>query len=110
MDDPDLGADSRALIREAEMVAVSSASAWEVAIKRSLGKLEAPDDLAGVCQRAGFELLAIDFAHPCAAGALPRIHNDPFDRMLVAQAQLESLTLVTRDRRLEEYAVHVVRA
>jgi PIN domain nuclease of toxin-antitoxin system len=89
---------------------VSAASAWETAVKRALGKLEAPDDFAGVCQRAGYELLLIDFAHARAAGALPRIHSDPFDRMLVAQAQLESLTLMTSDTRLEEYAVHVIRA
>jgi PIN domain nuclease of toxin-antitoxin system len=89
---------------------VSAASAWEIAIKQALGKLDAPDDFARACESSGFELLNVDFAHASAAGALPAIHNDPFDRMLVAQAELEALTLMTRDRRLGAYSVHVVAA
>jgi PIN domain nuclease of toxin-antitoxin system len=109
-DDRALGDQGRAVIQDAEDVVVSAASAWEIAIKRALGKLDAPDDFASACETAGFSLLQIGFEHARAAGGLPRLHADPFDRMLVAQAQLDGLSLMTRDRRLEGYGVHVVQA
>jgi PIN domain nuclease of toxin-antitoxin system len=78
-------------------VFVSASSVWEIAIKQSLGKLEAPDDLLDLMERSGFEELSISSFHAEQAGRLPLAHKDPFDRMLIAQAQAEGLILVTHD-------------
>jgi PIN domain nuclease of toxin-antitoxin system len=90
---------------KAEMVMVSAASVWEMEIKKAKGMLEAPDDIDKAIEFNGFRPLSITLAHSMLAGHLPAIHQDPFDRMLVAQATLEGLTLVTRDRKLVEYGV-----
>ena len=89
-------------------VRVSVVSIWEAEIKRALGKLEAPDDLVGTVRDHGFVELAVRSDHAVAAGRLPLHHGDPFDRMLVAQAQLEGLSLVTADEWLGRYGIHVV--
>ncbi|MDB5101766.1 MAG: hypothetical protein JWM80_6187 [Cyanobacteria bacterium RYN_339] len=86
-------------------VYVSAASVWEAGIKRALGKLEAPEDLVGAIERCQFRSLPITPAHAWQAAALPLLHQDPFDRMLVAQAQVEGLTLVSRDERVRAYDV-----
>ena len=91
-------------------VVVSAATAWEIAIKRALGRLEAPDDLTSALVTNDFRALAIDFRHAASAGVLPPHHHDPFDRMLVAQAQVEGLTLVTADARIGAYPVAVMAA
>ncbi|HKP19047.1 MAG TPA: type II toxin-antitoxin system VapC family toxin [Gaiellaceae bacterium] len=91
-------------------VLVSSASVWESSIKIASGKLRLPMDLGDAVDRSGFRALQITHNHAIAAGALPRHHRDPFDRMLVAQAQLEGLTLVTTDRQLAAYDVAVLPA
>jgi PIN domain nuclease of toxin-antitoxin system len=95
-------------IATADLVFVSVASAWEVAIKRSLGRLDLADSMEAGVIASGFEKLLISFSHAERAAALPPHHRDPFDRMLVAQAQGEGLTLVTRDRRLEPYDVEIL--
>jgi PIN domain nuclease of toxin-antitoxin system len=87
---------------------VSAASVWEIAIKRASGKLKAPDDLLEQIALARFKELGITFKHSALAGALPLHHGDPFDRMLVAQAQSENLTLVTSDERIAAYDVPVL--
>jgi PIN domain nuclease of toxin-antitoxin system len=87
---------------------VSAATIWEIEIKRSLGKLEAPGDLLDAVAAARFAELDITFAHARMAGGLPRHHGDPFDRMLVAQARSEGLTIVTADRRIAAYDVPVL--
>jgi PIN domain nuclease of toxin-antitoxin system len=89
---------------------VSDISLWEVAIKSGLGKLRTPDDLDGQIERLGMSGLALDRTHIAAYRALPLLHRDPFDRMLVAQARAESLILVTSDRRLADYDVTVLPA
>ncbi len=89
-------------------VYVSAATAWEIAIKRSLGKLTAPEDLEGALEANRFLPLPITFPHACLAGQLPRHHADPFDRMLVAQAQIEALTLVTHDPQLTAYQIPIL--
>ncbi|MBO0688524.1 MAG: type II toxin-antitoxin system VapC family toxin, partial [Candidatus Dormibacteraeota bacterium] len=94
---------------EAE-VRVSAVSAWEISIKRALGKLEAPGDLEAMLEGHGFLPLSIHVRHALLAGELPRHHDDPFDRMLVAQAQLEELTIVSRDERLRSYGVSIIQA
>jgi len=79
-DDPGLSGNARALIASAESeVLVSAASAWEISIKRALGKLDAPDDLEAQLVQHHFSPLAISVGHALAAGALPRHHEDPFD-------------------------------
>jgi PIN domain nuclease of toxin-antitoxin system len=89
-------------------VLVSAVSVWEIAIKRALGKLRAPEDLLERLEYAGVELLSITARHAHATAELPFHHSDPFDRLLVAQAQLEGCALVTRDRALDVYGVPVV--
>ena len=93
---------------EGNDVFVSAVSAWEIAIKRALGKLSAPDDLEPGIVSQGFSPLHITFHHAEVAGALPQHHADPFDRMLIAQAQAEGLTLVTRDARIPLYGVRTL--
>jgi PIN domain nuclease of toxin-antitoxin system len=101
-----LRADARDAIEDGgNEVLVSAASAWEIAIKRALGRLEAPDDLPSAMEAAAFVPLSITIPHALAAGALPPHHRDPFDRMLVAQATLEELTVVTRDPHFARYGV-----
>ncbi len=85
--------------------AVSAATVWEIEIKRARGKLDAPDDLLDQVTASGFAQLPISAAHAVAAGRLPRHHDDPFDRMLIAQALAEQRTIVTRDRRFAQYGV-----
>jgi PIN domain nuclease of toxin-antitoxin system len=89
-------------------VLLSAAVVWEVAIKRSLGKLRAPADLAPTLVAAGAVPLPISLDHAAAVEALPRHHRDPFDRLLVAQATIERATLVSGDAALHEYGVAVV--
>lgn len=110
-DDRKLGKQARTLIAAADnSVYVSAASAWEISIKRALGKLKAPASLDSTIEEAGFEKLAIEFLHGERAGALPPLHNDPFDRMLMAQALMEELVLVTADKFFSAYGVQVVSA
>jgi PIN domain nuclease of toxin-antitoxin system len=98
-----LSATARNAIAEAPVVLVSAASAWEVAIKSALGRVHLPQPFDVGVEDSGFLELAIDFAHAAAVGQLPLHHSDPFDRMLVAQARVESLILVTHDRQLDPY-------
>jgi PIN domain nuclease of toxin-antitoxin system len=101
---------ARKSIVEVEAVFVSAASAWELTIKAAVGKLKTPDDLEAQVRASQFIPLSISLADSSAAGNLPRHHGDPFDRMLVAQASLESLTLLTSDARLQAYGIPVILA
>ena len=94
-----------AIADPATPVVVSAASAWEMAIKAGLGKLTIPGDLAGELERQGFDELPVTVQDGVAAGALPRHHADPFDRMLIAQAARRRFVLVTADRRFAGYDV-----
>lgn len=89
---------------------VSAVSAWEISIKKALGKLAAPDDLEHQVQAGGFLPLPVSIAHGVAAGQLARHHEDPFDRILIAQARAEGLTIVTRDKRFADYDVALLPA
>jgi PIN domain nuclease of toxin-antitoxin system len=107
-DDATLSRDAREAIGdEGNVVAVSAATAWEISIKRALGKLSTPDDLERQLEENDFVPLPITIADGLAAGGLPRHHDDPFDRMVIAQAQARSLTIVTRDRRFALYEVEL---
>jgi PIN domain nuclease of toxin-antitoxin system len=91
-------------------VFVSAVNVWEAEIKIAIGKLELHFDPSTGPLEHGFEPLPITLAHAAAAGRLPPHHADPFDRILVAQAQLEGLTIVSRDPVFERYQVAVLRA
>jgi len=105
-DDQRLPSEAAAIIEDPDTeVVVSAATAWEISIKQAAGRLDAPDDLLDAVAANDFGALAITAAHAVAAGRLPPLHADPFDRMLIAQAQLEGLTLVSVDRRFSDYDV-----
>ena len=87
--------------------AVSVASVWEASIKRTAGRLRGPD-LAAAVSAAGLPFLRIDERHAKLAGELPLLHRDPFDRMLVAQASVERVSIVTADDRIPRYDVPVL--
>lgn len=97
------------LLDGAAVVAVSVATPWELAIKQASGKLVLPEDLEVAVDRAGFVLLDITAEHGRVAAHLPMHHRDPFDRVIIAQAKVESLTIVTRDRQFDRYEVDVLR-
>lgn len=105
MDDPRLVGEARsALENPRSLVHVSAASAWEISIKRALGRIAIEDEVFETGLAAnGFHPLPITLPHALAAGALPPHHRDPFDRMLVAQAHVEELILITGDRILAAY-------
>ena len=108
-DDRRLTARGRHWIAQADQaVFVSAASGWEIAIKRALGKLQAPSNLAAMLVENQFAELPIRIAHAEQAARLPRIHEDPFDRMLIAQAMHENLILLTHDKQLAGYPVETL--
>ena len=92
------------------MVYVSAASIWEIAIKRKLGKLEIPDSWFEAIAEEPFRRLPITWEHAVHAGSLPEVHRDPFDRLLIAQALDEDLTVLTRDKIFGRYGVSVLQA
>lgn len=109
-DDPTLSEEIKETIDEEIDVFVSAATVWELAIKQQLGKITAPVDLPEQIRDSELTNLPIASDHAVEAGRLPLIHRDPFDRMLVAQARLQGLTLVTRDKVLHEYNVALLSA
>ncbi|MYC37154.1 MAG: type II toxin-antitoxin system VapC family toxin [Chloroflexi bacterium] len=91
-------------------VYVSAASYWEIAIKAALGKLQLANDPLEFIENSGFTELPVYFRHAVLAASLPLHHRDPFDRMLIAQAQAERLTLVTDDSHIARYDVRIMPA
>jgi PIN domain nuclease of toxin-antitoxin system len=100
----------RQAIRGADKVFVSVASAWEYAIKAALGRLKLPEPFEVALSKSGFEPLGIAFIHAEHLVRLPLHHGDPFDRMLIAQAEIEGLTLVSDDRWFDAYGISLLRA
>jgi len=94
-------------IARADAVFVSVATAWEIAIKVSSGRLRVPGPVEAAVAQSGFRALSITFDHAALVATLPRHHGDPFDRLLAAQAMHEGLTLVTHDRAFTPYALPV---
>lgn len=90
-------------------VAVSAATIWEIAVKQAIGKVRVEGSVLDQVERGGFEPLPISWEHADRAGQLPPHHRDPFDRMLVAQAQAEGLRLVSRDAVFALYEVDLLR-
>lgn len=109
-DDPQLGPQTRFAIGRADAaVWVSAASAWEIAVKVALGRLDLGEPpevcLPREAKRSGFRPLSVSLEHAARVGRLPPHHRDPFDRLLVAQAQLDGLTIVTTDPKIAKYDV-----
>jgi PIN domain nuclease of toxin-antitoxin system len=100
-------AERAAIAHPESVVFVSSVSAGGITIKASMGKLDAPENLTEELFLNQFQELPVRISHGLIAGRLPRHHRDPFDRMLIAQAILEDLTLVTHDQKVRAYDVHL---
>ena len=99
----------RALATPENQVFVSSVTVWEIAIKRAIGRMVFPiDQFDDVARRMGFDMLPIFPAHAVVAGGLPPHHSDPFDRMLIAQAMVENLILVTSDSAMGRYEARIL--
>lgn len=105
-----VSAAARAAIESADQVYVSAVSGWEIALKASLGRLKPTRTVEEAIADSGFEELPVRLRHANALRALPALHRDPFDRMLIAQATSEQLTFVTRDRAIAPYRIPLIRA
>jgi PIN domain nuclease of toxin-antitoxin system len=105
-----IAAAARRAIEEADTVYVSAASAWEIAIKTGLGRLRPTRTVEEAASESGFLELPVTFHHAHRIAALPPHHHDPFDRMLVAQSEIEELTLVTRDPVFARYGIALLEA
>jgi PIN domain nuclease of toxin-antitoxin system len=108
VDEPRLSDEVKDLIDDEPQVYLSAATVWEIAVKQALGKLKEPAELSEAIAGWEFRELPIRSGHAVAAGRLPLIHRDPFDRMLVAQARCEGLTLVTGDPEIRKYDVDIL--
>lgn len=111
--DPQLSeAASEAIADGANTIYLSAATAWEIANKAGLGKLQLPADPEPFLKRQlalnAIEVLSIDHRHALHVFSLPRLHRDPFDRILIAQSQVESLTIVTADEMIGRYEVKTI--
>jgi PIN domain nuclease of toxin-antitoxin system len=100
----------KAISNPTNEVYVSAASLWEMSIKQHLGKLSLPGNPIDILASMGFTMLDISAEHGWRAGDLPPHHKDPFDRMLVAQADIESMVLVTRDTHIPKYGIPILPA
>ena len=105
-----LSPEARSAIESADQVYVSAVSGWEIALKTTLGTLRPTRSVEEALADSGFEELPLRLRHAEALSRLPLLHRDPFDRMLVAQALTERLTLVSRDRALSAYEVGLIHA
>jgi PIN domain nuclease of toxin-antitoxin system len=109
-DDTRLGPKARLAIESAGKVFVSVISVWELGIKQAAGKLEIKTDLAKAAQESGFEILDCQLAHAQLAPTLPPHHKDPFDRMLLAQATIERLKIMSQDGAFANYEIDLISA
>ena len=107
LDDPSLlSAKAQEAIRDPDhRVLISTAAIWEMSIKKALGRLEVPANLAEVLQRDSIHVLDIQIDHALSVSELPMLHQDPFDRIQIVQAHIEGLTLITRNRHIQQYDV-----
>lgn len=110
-DHPTLSTTAKTAIADTEnLVLISAAVIWEIKIKQSLGKLKIPRNFRKVLDEQPFERLSITAEHAYAVGELSAYHRDPFDRILIAQAKVEGLTIVTRDDHFKKYKVSIINA
>ena len=108
LDSPRLKGGARDAIATADLVWVSAVSGWEVAIKQGLGKLRLADPFVSMVEASEFGELSVTLRHAEQVATLASHHTDPFDRMLVAQAQVEGATLVTHDQAFRPYGIPIV--
>ena len=113
MDDPQLSHTVRAFIADGRnVVYLSAASAWEISIKAAKGRLKLPEPPAQYVPNRltlhGFSALPIKLSHALRVYGLPELHQDPFDRLLIAQSQLENLPILTKDSEIANYPVEVI--
>ena len=101
-------AERNAIADPGNLIVVSAVVIWEIRIKQALGKLEIPSSFYSVIKEQGFELLPVSANHAYAAGGLPMHHRDPFDRMIIAQAELEKLCVITRDKIFKKYDISIL--
>ena len=90
------------------LIFVSAVSAWEIGIKKSLGKLDAPDDLTQQIEKHNFRAMDIKINHALYVSELPFFHHDPIDRLLIAQGILEKMKIITNDRKFNSYSVSLL--
>lgn len=110
-DHPTLSEKAKTAIADGRnLVLVSAVVVWEIRIKQALGKLKVPRNFRNALHDQPFEMLDITVEHTHTVGDLPPHHRDPFDRMLLAQATVEGLTIVTRDLRFKKYKVPLIDA
>jgi len=108
-DNPSLSVEAREAIADpGNLIVLSAAVIWEIRIKQAIGKLKLPPVFYDAIKRQGFEMLAITSDHAYAVGDLPQHHRDPFDRIIIAQAMLENLTILTQDAIFKKYPVSVL--
>jgi len=108
-DSPSLPEPARNAIADIDnLIIIGAAVVWEIRIKQALGKLKIAPNFYDVIKQQGFEMLSITSDHAYAVGNLPKHHNDPFDRILIAQAKLEKLTVVTHDAVFKKYQIPVL--
>lgn len=108
LDSARLKPSARRVIASSNQVFVSAVSAWEAALKRGLGRLKMEDPFGWMVTDSGFAELPLTFAHVEQFAVLPRLHGDPFDRMLIAQARTEAATVATHDPQFEGYDVSIL--
>ncbi len=101
---------ARRAIEQATELLFSVVSFAEIGVKAAIGKLAVPDDLRAHVVGSGLRMLGLTAEHGLAVAGLPLHHRDPFDRLLIAQAQIEGLTLLTADARIDDYEVALIRA
>ena len=107
----ELGEQAKKLIAARQnRVYVSAVSLWDIQIKHNIGKITAPEEMLEIVEEEGFEILNITGRHAEQIGNLPDHHRDPFDRMLIAQAQVEGLMILTSDKQINMYGVGTIRA
>lgn len=110
-DHPSLSERARATISDGgNLIFVSAVVIWEIRIKQALGKLKIPPDFRQVLDRQSFETLSVTVEHAHAVGDIPTVHRDPFDRMLLAQANVEGFTIVSRDSVFQRYNIPLIKA
>jgi PIN domain nuclease of toxin-antitoxin system len=107
-DDPRLSRSQRSILQQGDGLIVSAASIWEIAIKRALGKLVLDGNIGDTVRTHNIPFLAVNAQHAARTEQLGDHHRDPFDRMLIAQAQIENLTILTSDKIFNQYDVTVI--
>ena len=110
-DNKNLSAEAKKVISNPNnLIFVSAVNTWEITIKKALGKLESPDNIESIIKECGFEQLPINIVHTTSIEKLEKFHEDPFDRLLIAQSIHENLTLITRDNKILQYQVKTLKA